>query len=132
MVKRSAAADNARKHGIFAQDSPAFHTSPLADHAGSILHGPSSEEMVCELKRAEVRNARCQVASFAILTSMEDFLAEAPILSGSNLESFLAELHVLQRLMRYQNDAISNVRKCRIRILNAMEAVGPLYGNSKR
>lgn len=132
MAKRRAAADNARKHGIFAQDNLAVRPSALADYAGSVLRGPFGEEMAFELKRAEIQNVRCQVVSFETLASMEKFLADTPILSDRNLQAFLTELHGLRRIMRYQNDAISSVRKCRIRVLNAMEGVGPLEGRSER
>lgn len=132
MTKREAAADNARKHGIFAQDNRADRPSALADHAMSVISGPFGAEMAIELKRAEVQNARCQAVSLDVIASLENFLADTPFLSDRNIDRFLTELSSVRRLLRYQNDALSDVRKSRIKVLNALEGFDPLHRKSKK
>lgn len=119
MTKRKAAIYNARKHGIFAQDNRAARPSALAEHAVSVLSGMFGAEMAHQLMRAEAQNARCQAAASDVIASMENFLADTPFLSDRNLDRFVAELRSLRCLLRYQNDTISGVRKCRINVLNA-------------
>ena len=133
MAKHRATAENAVTHGIFRQERPPARPSPFAALALVALPGPPGEDMAEDLMRAECQTARCRATLLAETRALQALLA-APSLSSKTGQAeidmtfdlalnaaFTETLKKLTRLLRYQNQSLTALRKTRIAILNAAE-----------
>lgn len=135
MAKHRATAENAVTHGIFRQYLPPAPPSPFAALALAALPGPPGEDMADDLMRAECRTLRCRAALIDETRALEALLSAPPLLSKTGqaeidmtldmvLSAALTEtLRKLTRLLRYQNQSLTALRKTRIAILNAAEGI---------
>ena len=135
MAKHRATAENAVTHGIFRQYLPPAQPSPFAALAVAALPGPPGEDMAEDLMRAECQTARCRATLLAETRALEALLAapSRPNKTGQaeidmTLDMFLnaaltETLRKLTRLLRYQNQSLTALRKTRIAILNAAERI---------
>lgn len=131
MAKQSATAQNAVTHGIFRQDLSSAPPSPFAVLAHQSLPGPRGEDMADDLMRAERQTARCRASLLDETRALEALLAAA-LLQGEEGQAHQIDMAVdaaliqLTRLLRYQNQSLTTLRKARIAILNAAEGFGAL------
>lgn len=135
MAKQSATAQNAVTHGIFRQDLPSAPPSPFAVLAHQSLPGPRGEDMADDLMRAERQTARCRASILDQAQAIEPLLAAA-LLQAEEGQAHQIDMAIdaaletaliqLTRLLRYQNQSLTALRKARIAILNAAEGFGAL------
>lgn len=129
MAKPRATAQNAVTHGIFRQDLPTAPPSPFAVLAMQSLPGHLGEDMADDLMRSEAQTARCRASLLKEARALETLLAAAPLPGedgqAHQIDTALqAALSQLTRLLRYQNQSLTALRKARIAILNAAEGFG--------
>lgn len=134
MAKPRPTAQNAVTHGIFRQDQPTAPPSPFAMLAMQSLPGRLGEDMADDLMRAERQTARCRATLLEETRALETLLAAAAFQGEKGhaqidtaLDTALQDaLGQLTRLLRYQNQSLTALRKARIAILNATEGFGGL------
>lgn len=131
MAKPRATAQNAVTHGIFRQDRPTAPPSPFAMLAMQSLPLSLGEDLADDLMRAERQTARCRATLLEETRALETLLAAAPFQGEKGQAhqvdtTIQAALSQLTRLLRYQNQSLTALRKARIAILNATEGFGGL------
>ncbi|WGV15914.1 hypothetical protein [Fuscovulum ytuae] len=127
MAKPRATAQNAVTHGIFRQDRPTAPSSPFAVLAMQSFPGRLGEDMADDLMRAERQTARCRATLLEETRALETLLAAALLQTDTALDTTIqAALSQLTRLLRYQNQSLTTLRKARIAILNTAEGFGAL------
>lgn len=131
MAKPRATAQNAVTHGIFHQDLLPAAPTPFAALALTVLPGRFGKDMADDLMRAERQTARCRVAILDKSRAL-GALFDAPPFQGpddqaeieTGLDKALHDtLRQLTRLLSYQNQSLTALRKTRIAILNAAEGL---------
>lgn len=135
MAKPRATAQNAVTHGIFQQDLPPASPSPFASLAMQTLPGPLGAEMADDLMRIEAQTTRCRAALLqesraieALLTAARQQGADPTAQIDPALNTAISQL---TRLLRYQNQSLTALRKTRIAILNAAEGFGSQRGTPR-
>ena len=135
MAKPRATAQNAVTHGIFRQDRPTAPPSPFAVLAMQSLPDRLGEDLADDLMRAERQTARCRATLLEETRALESILATTPLQGDEGGQAQIdtaldttiqAALSQLTRLLRYQNQSLTTLRKARIAILNAAEGFGGL------
>lgn len=132
MKKPHATAMNALKHGLFRQVDHPMTRSAFAFLAEKTVPGRLGQELAADIMRAEIQTARCRATVLHHTQAIEALFAEARFSSDDPATRIDEALGQLTRLLRYQNDSLTTLRKSRIAILNAAEGLSPLPRKSVR
>lgn len=114
---------NAVKHGLFVTLSVCPAPSAFGDLARQVLPAHRAEMAAQEVAAAEERARRCRAVvadHLAVLAQLTEASAWDAALCPEDIDAGLRDL---QRLLRYQADCISQLRKSRLAILNAAEGL---------
>lgn len=114
---------NALKHGLFRQVDPPTARSAFASLAEKTVPGPLGQELATDIMRAEFHTARCRASVLHHVQAIETLFAEAPFRTDDLAPRIDEALRQLTRLLRYQNDSLTALRKSRIAMLNAAEGL---------